>query len=241
MLGKIIVDTQRVPLAVAEIFAHGAAGIGGDILHRRGIRSCGGHHDAIVHRTVVFEYFHHLRHRRPLLPDRDVDADHVAALLVNDRVQRDRRLAGLAVPDHQFALAPADWNHCIDRLDPGLQGFFNRLPVDHAGSEPLDRIVGFCLNGSFAIDGLAERIHHPSNQALAHGNRHDAACPLDLVALLDMGVFAQQHAADLIFFEIECDARDAALELDQFPRHHVFGTAKRPVKAAHCAGRPRRP
>src|SRR5437667_79963 len=30
------------------------------------------------------------------------------------------------------------------------------------------------------------------------------------------------HAADLIFFEIECDARHAALELDQFPRHHVF-------------------
>jgi hypothetical protein len=47
-----------------------------------------------------------LRDRRALLPDRDVDALHALTLLVQDRVDRDGRLAGLAVADDELALAP---------------------------------------------------------------------------------------------------------------------------------------
>ena len=40
LLGKIIIDDQRVHAVVAEPFAHGAAGEGRQILQRRGI-GCG--------------------------------------------------------------------------------------------------------------------------------------------------------------------------------------------------------
>src|ERR1700754_2698248 len=54
------------------------------------------------------------------LPDRDVDRDDARVLVVDDRVERDRRLAGLAVADDQLALAAADRDHRVDRLEAGL-------------------------------------------------------------------------------------------------------------------------
>ena len=77
--------------AIAEILADRAARIGSDVLHRRGIGSGSRDHDAVFHRAVLFESLHHLRNSRALLADGDVDADHVAALLIDDRVQQHRR------------------------------------------------------------------------------------------------------------------------------------------------------
>ena len=50
-----------------------------------------------------------------LLADRDVDADDVAGLLVDDRVDGDRGLADGAVADDQFALAAAEREQRVDR------------------------------------------------------------------------------------------------------------------------------
>ena len=57
---------------------------------------------------------------RLLLADRDVDALNAGGLLVDDRVDRHRGLAGLAVADDQLALAAADRDHRVDRLVAGL-------------------------------------------------------------------------------------------------------------------------
>ena len=89
---------------------------------------------------MIFERLHHLGHSRPLLADRDIDADHVAALLVDDGVERDGGLAGLAVADDQLALAAADRNHAVDGLDAGLQRLLDALPVDDARRDALDRV-----------------------------------------------------------------------------------------------------
>ena len=101
--------------------------------------------DAEAETTMVYSMapsssqgLHHLRHRRTLLPDGDIDANHVAALLIDDGVERDGGLAGLPVADDQLALAAADRNHGVDGLDAGLHRLFHRLPVDHAGREALD-------------------------------------------------------------------------------------------------------
>jgi hypothetical protein len=68
---------------------------------------------------------HDLRDGRALLADRDIDAIEllrsrragVDVFLVEDRVDRDRGLAGLAVADDQLALAAADRDQRVDRLD----------------------------------------------------------------------------------------------------------------------------
>jgi hypothetical protein len=68
-----------------------------------------------------FQFAHDAGNFRFFLADGDVDTDHVLTFLVDDRVDRDRGFAGLAVADDQFALAFADWNHGIDGFDACLQ------------------------------------------------------------------------------------------------------------------------
>ena len=41
-------------------------------------------------------------------------------------------------------------------------------------------------------------------------------------AFLDVLIFAQQHRADLIFFEVHGDAGNAVAELNQFAGHDLF-------------------
>jgi hypothetical protein len=65
--------------------------------------------DGVVHRAVLLERLDDARDGRFLLADGDVDAHHrvlgaPVLLLVDDRVERDGGLAGLAVADDQFAL-----------------------------------------------------------------------------------------------------------------------------------------
>src|SRR4029453_11949328 len=102
--------------------------------------------DRIVHRAILFERADDLGDRRALLPDRDVDAVELLALiarlvdlaLVDEGVDRDRRLAGLAVADDQLALAAADRHQRVERLQTGLHRFVHRLARDDAGRLPLD-------------------------------------------------------------------------------------------------------
>ena len=79
------------------------------------------------------------RRRRFLLGDRHVDADDARPLLVDDRVDGDGGLAGLAVADDQLALAAADRGHGVDGLDAGLQRLVDRLPPGDARRDRFER------------------------------------------------------------------------------------------------------
>src|SRR3546814_12684808 len=65
---------------------------------------------------VFFELAHDVGDRAGLLADRDVDALHARRLLVDDRVDRQRGLAGLTIADDQLALTAADRHHRVDGL-----------------------------------------------------------------------------------------------------------------------------
>src|SRR5437763_10854101 len=101
---------------VAEIFTHRAASVGREELQRRRLRRSRGDDDRIFHRAILFERTDDLRDGRALLPDSDIDAVELLALLarrvdvllVDEGVERDGGLAGLAVADDQLALAAAD-------------------------------------------------------------------------------------------------------------------------------------
>ena len=116
LLGKIVIGDHGMHAVVAEIFAHGAAGEGCEILHRRRIGGGGRDDDRIFERAIVFENFDELGDRRALLAAGDIDAielfllgtGDMDRLLIEDRVENDGGLAGLAVADDQFALAAAD-------------------------------------------------------------------------------------------------------------------------------------
>ena len=107
---------------------------------------------------------------RFLLPDRDVEALHARAFLIDDRVDGDGGLAGLAVADDQLALAAADGDHAVDRLDAGLQRLLDRLPLGDAGSDDV-HLAGFGrCDRAAAVERLAQRIHHAAHDRFA--DRH---------------------------------------------------------------------
>src|SRR3546814_4607511 len=86
---------------------------------------------------------------RLLLADRDVEAEHVLPLLIQDRIDRDRGLADAAVADDQLALTATDRDHRVDRLHAGLHRLVHALRSEEHTSElqSLMRIsyAVFCL------------------------------------------------------------------------------------------------
>ncbi len=134
VLCQVVVDHQRGLTVVEEVLAHRAAGVRGEELDRR--RLVGRRHDddRVVHRPRLLERFGQRHHRRLALSDRYVHADQVAVLVVDDRVDPNRRLAGLAVADDQLALATADGDHRVDRLQPGQHRLLDRLALNDSRS-----------------------------------------------------------------------------------------------------------
>ena len=125
---QIVIDDDGVHAVVAEILAHGAAGVGRQELKRRRIGRGGRDNDGIFQRALLFQRLDDLGDGRTLLADRDIDAVQLFRLvvagidrfLVDDGIDRHRGLAGLAVADDQFALAAADRHQRIERLETGL-------------------------------------------------------------------------------------------------------------------------
>ena len=172
--------------AVAEVLAHRAGRVRADVEERRRIRRAGRDDDGVLHRARLLERPHDLRDRRLLLADRVVDADHVLAALVDDRVHGDGGLPGLPVADDQLALAAADRHHRVDRLQPRLHRLLDRRAVDDARRDALDRHRRLRDDRPLAVDRLAERVHDAAHQLGADRHGDDPPGPLDRVAFLDL-------------------------------------------------------
>ena len=67
--------------------------------------------------------FYDTGHSGPFLSDRHINAEHVLALLVDDRINSYGGFAGLPVTDDQFALTTSNRDHAINSLDTGLHRF----------------------------------------------------------------------------------------------------------------------
>ena len=131
-----------------------------------------------------------------------IDADHVLALLVDDRVDGDRRLAGLPVTDDQLTLAASDGNQGVDGLDTGLHRNRYRTARNHAGGRALDGPGLGGVDFTAAVDGIAEGVDHAADHLLTHRDFDDASAAADLIALLQAGIVAQQHDADVVLLQV---------------------------------------
>src|SRR5690606_23090994 len=112
-------------------------------------------------------------------------------LLVDDRVDRDRGLAGLAVADDELALAAADGDHRVDRLDAGLQRLVHRLALHDAGRLELEGATTLRLDLAEPVDRVAERVDDPAEERVADGRREHLTGAGDLLALFDPGELAE--------------------------------------------------
>ena len=228
LLGEIVVDDHRVHAVVAEVFAHGAAGKRRQKLHRRRVGGRRGDDDRIVERAVFFQNLDELRDRRALLAHRDIDAIEldllvvrsVERLLVQNRVERDRGLAGLAVADDQLALAAADRDQRVDRLEPRRHRLVHRFARNDAGRLHVHARPRVGFDRPPAVDRIAQRVNDAAEQALADRNLDDGARALDGLAFLDLAVAAEDDDADIVACEVERHAAHAALEFDHLAGLH---------------------
>src|SRR4029079_18272004 len=143
--------------------------------------------------------------RGRLLADGDVDADHIGAALIDDRVDADRGLAGAAVADDQLALATADRDHRVDRLEPGLQRLGDRLALDHARGLELERPGLARGDRPLPAERAAEGVDDATEQPLPDRDAHHRAGTAHGLALLDVVPFAEERDADLVLLEVEGD------------------------------------
>ena len=219
VFGEVVVADKRLFALVAEVLAHGAAGVRRDVLQRRRLRGSRRNDRRELEGAVLVQRVGHPGDAVRVLADRDVDADEILALLVDDRVEEDRRLAGLPVAEDELALATADRNHGVDRLDPGLHRRVDALAGDHAGRDLLHgaRLLG--LDRALAVDGLTERVDDTAEQFRPDRHLDDPAGGLDLVAFLHVLVGAHDHGADLVVLQVQRHAVDVARELQQLARH----------------------
>ncbi len=148
-----------------------------------------------------------------------VDADEVAALLADDGVDGDGRLAGGTVADDELALAAADGDHGVDSFDAGEHGRIHALAHDHVGSDALYGAGYVAREGALAIQGVAQRVHHSPDEGVAHGHLHDAAGGAHLIALADLGVVAEDHGADGVLLQVQGQAHDLVGELEDLVVH----------------------
>ena len=123
-----------------------------------------------------FERAHDVLDRRRLLADGDVDAGHVLTLLVDDRVDRHRGLAGLAVADDQLALAAAD-RAPSSRSTSGRSAPAGRRDwraITPGATFSIDvRHLG--VDRALAVDRRAERVDDAADQLGADRHFEDAA------------------------------------------------------------------
>ena len=135
-------------------------------------------------------------------------------LLVDEGIDRDGGFAGLAVADDQLALAAANGDERVERLETGLDRLVHRGARDDARRLHLDAAALGRLDRALAVDRVAEAIDDAAEQALADGDVDDGAGALDAVAFLDLGVRAEDHDADVVRFEVERHALHAIGEFD---------------------------
>ncbi len=140
--------------------------------------------------------------------------------MIHDRIDRDRRLAGLTVADDQLALPTANRNHCIDGLDTCRQRHLHRLTRYHARRHPFDRAPLGKGDRALPIDRVAKRIDHAAQQALAYRHRDNATGTPDLLAFLNCLIGAQDDHADGVLFEVGGHAHHPVGELHQLAVHH---------------------
>src|SRR5207253_3251278 len=221
LLGQVVVDDQRVLAAVTEVLAHRATGVGRDVLHRSRLGRGRGHDDRIGHRAGFLQLAHDVGDGRGFRADRDVHAEQILALGIDDRVDRNRGLAGLAVADDQLALSATDRHHRVDRLQPRLHRLRYRFAKNDAGGDFLDHIARLGLDRTLAVDRLAQRVDHATEQLGADRYVQDAPGGLHGVALGYVLVVAQDHRADRIALEVQRQTEGVVLELEDLALHRV--------------------
>ena len=162
-----------------------------------------------------FEQRRRLGHLAHLLSDRHVDADQVAAPLVDYGIGGDSGLARRPVTDYQLSLTPAYRYHRVDGLDARLHGGVHRAPRGDARGHDLRRPALVALYRPLAVYRRSQPVHDPAQELLTYRDLGDPARPAYLAPLLHLQRIAQDDSAHAVLFEVQRHADRTAFELQE--------------------------
>ena len=95
------------------------------------------------------------------------------------------------------------------------------LARDHARCDDVDRTRLCARDGALAIERTPERVDDATDELGTDRGLDDAAGRLDLAALLDAGVLAEDDRADGVLFQVEGEAEDVVAEVQELGGHAV--------------------
>ena len=135
--------------------------------------------------------------------------------MVDDGVDRDGCLAGLAVADDEFALAASEGNHRIDDQNPGREGPRHERPVDDGRGRSLDWGQRLRRERRSPIERRAKRVDHAAKERFPNGNAGNLAGAMHDAPGRDFPRVAKQHASDTVLAKVDGEAMEAAFEYEQ--------------------------
>src|SRR5882672_11250292 len=216
VLGQIVIGNQRVSAAVAEELAYRTSRVWRNELQWRGGGGACDNHGRVIHGSSAREPIDDLCDCRLFLTNRHINAEDVAAFLIDNGVKNERCLAGLTVADDQFALATTDGDHRVDRFNAGLERLFHRLAQDDAWCFDLDTLRILSVERPFSINRLPQSIHHATEQRLTDRNFSDTPGSAHFIAFSDCLDLTEDGGANIVFFQVQGDAVDIMREEQQF-------------------------
>ena len=215
VLAEVIVNYEDILALVHKVFAHGAARIRRDVLHRSELGRRCGDYDGVVHGSGGLKGGDDLSHRGLLLSDGNVDADHVLIFLIDDRIDSDSALSRLPVADYKLALASPDRYHGVDSLDTCLQRNGDALSLYYSGRGGFDGAVLNRVYLALTVDRRSEGVYDPADELFAHRYGYDLARALYGISLSDALVAAEDNDGYGVLLEVLSHAHLPVRELDK--------------------------
>ena len=212
VLGQVVENDQCVLAPVAKIFRHRHRRERRDPLKSRRTRRLCDDDEAALGRPAAENVVNGAAHARTLLSDGDIDADDIAVLLVDDRIDADRRFADGAVANNKLTLPAPQREQGVYDDQARLNGFDDQIAVDDRGGRAFDRHGRRARDRPFAVERPAQRIDDAAQQLQTHRRSHHIARAGDAVARLDAIDVVEQHAADAFLAERLNEAKLPALE-----------------------------
>ena len=152
---------------------------------------------------MLFQGCHHLSDLACLLSDGNVNTDQVLPFLIDEGVEDYGGLARGAVAYYQFALAPTNRDHGVNRLDARLDRGPHRLSYHHVGSDALHGTQFFNLYGAFSFQRTSQWVNHPTQEPFTHRHAYDLTCGFDLITLFDVSAIAHDGDAYGILLQVQ--------------------------------------
>jgi hypothetical protein len=215
LLGKVIKDDEDVLTLIHEILGKSTSRVRSEELAGGGIRSGSRDDNSVIESTSFLKNGNGAGDVRLLLADADVDAvDRLVILkktfgsrfvlvgLGDHGVDRDGRLAGGTVTNNELTLSATDWNHSIDGCNSGLKRDGDRLTLNDARSNFLDRILSIGSDLTFSVDRLGKGIHDAAEEGFSNGNRKELTSRAALHPFGDVLSIAKEHDANFTFFKV---------------------------------------